>query len=149
MSAKPIAATVTFLTAVLLTLAVAPLASALEPGSAADSSRATKLAIKINSTDSKPKIKVGRSLKVLVSCSKDCRAKAKIRLKTPINRLNVGGSQLLTAGAVWTTGIRLTSFGLRYLKKNYRKSTLRVAIRAKDTATGQFAEKTRVFRFYR
>jgi len=50
---------------------------------------------------------------------------------------------------VWTTGIRLTGFGLRYLKKNYRKSRLVVVVKAKDLATGEKVSKTRGFRFYR
>lgn len=130
-------------------LSVAPLASATSGADDSGGERATRLTVKINSADAKPKIKVARDLKVLVSCSNDCRAKARLTLKTPINKLSVGGSQALTSGTVWTTGIRLTRFGLRYLKKTYRKSNLKVAIRARDTATGKIVKKTRYFRFYR
>ncbi len=145
-SRKAALSTAFFLIAVLGAL---PAAANAEPADPAASGRAGQLAVKVTSTDSKPKIKVARNLKVLVSCSKDCRASARLKLITPINRLNVGGSRTLGAGDVWTTGIRLTGFGLRYLKENYRKSRLVVVIKAKDLATGKTVSKTRGFRFYR
>lgn len=130
-------------------LGLAPAAASAAHSDAGDAARASRLAVKVTSPDSKPKIKVARNLKVLVSCSKDCRASARLKLITPINRLNVGGSRTLGAGDVWTTGIRLTRFGLNYLKKNYRWSKLVVVVRATDRATGRKVSKTRGFRFYR
>ncbi len=148
MKAKSPAVSVATAAVVLASLlAFAPVVAAGDQSAGTQAERATRLSVKVTTTDSKPRIKVARELKVLVGCSKDCRAKAKIRLWTPINKVNVKGSQLMGAGDVWTTGIRLTGFGLRYLKKNYRKSRLRVAIKAKDTETGKFAKKTRTFRF--
>ena len=126
-----------------------PAAGSAAPADGPGAASASLLNVKVTSTDSKPKIKVARNLKVLISCSKDCRASTRLKLITPINRLNVGGSRTLGAGDVWTTGIRLTGFGLRYLKKNYRKSKLVVIVRATDRETGRKVSKTRGFRFYR
>jgi len=144
-------AVITVIAAVVLAslLVFAPGVSAGEQSAGSPAELAAGLSVRVMTPDSKRRITVARELRVLVACSKDCRAKAKIRLKTPINKVNVKGAQLMGAGDVWTTGIRLTGFGLRYLNKNYRDSSLRVAIRAKDAATGKFARKTRTFRFTR
>ncbi len=150
MKAKSPAVSVVTAAVVLASLlAFAPGVAAGDQSAGTQAERAKRLSVKVTTADGKPRIKVARELKVLVGCSKDCRAKAKIRLSTPINKVNVKGSEPMGAGDVWTTGIRLTGFGLRYLKKNYRESRLRVAIRAKDKATGRFANKTRTFRFTR
>jgi hypothetical protein len=146
MSRKAAVSTAFFLVGIL---GLFPAVSSAGPAGEPDAARAGQLAVKVTSTDSKPKIKVARKLKVLISCSKDCRASARLKLITPINRLNVGSSQSLGAGDVWTTGIRLTGFGLRYLKENYRKSKLVVVVKATDLATGSKVSKTRSFRFYR
>lgn len=125
-------------------LATAPAATAVEK-----SGYASPLRVKVASEDGKPKIKVARKLKVLLSCSSDCRGKVRIVLKTPANTTKVGGSRLLGAGDIWITGIRLTGFGLNYLKKNYRSSVLKVSVTATDSVTGRKVSKNRNFRFYR
>jgi hypothetical protein len=130
-------------------LGLLPATGSAAPADGPGAARASLLNVKVTSTDSRPKIKVARKLKVLISCSNDCRASTRLKLITPINRFNVGGSRALGAGDVWTTGIRLTGFGLRYLKRNYRKSKLVVVVRATDRETGRKVSKTHGFRFYR
>jgi hypothetical protein len=110
---------------------------------------AAPLRVKIVSPDGRPRIKVARNLKVLVSCNNDCRARARLTLKTPINNLRVAGTQLLGAGDVWTTGIRLTNFGLRYLRQNFTRSVLKVSVTATEVGTGRKVTAARSFRFYR
>jgi hypothetical protein len=105
--------------------------------------------VRIASPDGKIRLKVARNLKALVSCSNDCRARARITLKTPINNLRVAGSQRLGAGDVWTTGIRLTNFGLSYLRKNFTRCVMKVEVTATEIGTGRRATRTRSFRFYR
>jgi hypothetical protein len=133
------------LVALISVAAVAPAATvAAESGVSA-----TSLKVKIVSPDGRPKVKVARDLRVLVSCNNDCRARARVTLKTPVNNLKVAGTQLLGAGDVWTTGIRLTNFGLRYLKKNFTRSVLRVDVTATEIGTGLKTTAARSFRFYR
>jgi len=66
MSRKAAASTAFFLIAVL---GIFPTAANAGSADSSGSERAGQLAVKVTSTDSKPKIKVARNLKVLVSCS--------------------------------------------------------------------------------
>jgi hypothetical protein len=66
-----------------------------------------------------------------------------------MQRRRLVASSRISVGETWVTGIRLTRFGLRYLRKHHRESRLRIAIKAKDRVTGRVTKKKRVFRFHR
>jgi len=118
--------------------------------SAADPvSTAKPLNVKVASVDGKPRIRVARQLRTLVSCSNSCTAIARFTLKTPANTLRLSNRKQLPAASIWTTGILLTNFGLRYLRTNYRRSVLTVAVTAFDRETRKKSVRTRNFRFYR
>lgn len=105
------------------------------------------LNIRIATFDGNPKIKVKRKLSFLVSCSKNCGATISIKLITPAvvtpGKLSGG----LAANKPQTANFRLTNYGLRYLRKNFRKSRLSVKVTAKDAETGKKYVKRKVFRF--
>lgn len=107
---------------------------------------ADPLKVRIVTFDGNPKIKVKRKLSFLVSCSKNCGATIKIKLITPAvvtpGKLSGG----LSANAPRTANFRLTNYGLRYLKKNFRKSRLSVKVTAKDNETGEKVIKRKVFK---
>jgi hypothetical protein len=131
-----------------ISIACATLLASVPPATAAGVPEPA-LIVKVASVDGRPKVKVARQLKVLVSCSNDCSAVARLTLKTPTNTLRVGGSNRLPAAAIWTTGIRLTDYGLGYLKQSYRRSVLKVVVTAVDRETRKKVVRTRHFRFYR
>jgi len=95
------------------------------------------------------KVKVAKKLKVLASCSKDCKAKVKVTLITPAGNTSVKGGRNLTANRSWITGMVLTGYGLNILKNHYRYSSLRVAVTATNIANGTVRHKTKTFRFRR
>jgi len=107
------------------------------------------LRLKIVSKDGKPKLKVQKKLPVLISCSKDCRARIKMTIVTPVGKDDIKDAGPLPAGTVLTVRFPLTNFGLNYLKKNFRNSKLKVNFSAKDLETGKRVTKTRSFGFYR
>lgn len=107
------------------------------------------LRVKLVSPDGRPKLKVQRRLKVLSSCSTDCRMRITMILKTPLGSTKRGGSRDLPAGGVWSTWIQLNNFGLGYLKRNYKRSSMRVIASARDLKTGQRITRIRKFGFYR
>lgn len=121
-----------------------PTASAAET-----SATARPLNVKVASIDGRPRVKVARQLKSLVSCSNSCTAIARFTLRTPANTLRLKSQQRLSASEIWTTGIQLTNFGLRYLRQNYRRSVFTVAVTAFDRETRKKTVRVRHFRFYR
>lgn len=107
------------------------------------------LKVKVVPLDGGHKIKVAKTLKLAVSCSKDCRAKVKIKLITPIRSDTVKGGHSLTSENTWLTGMALTNFGRQTLKRNVRRSRLKVRVSALDIATSKRTVKTRTFKFRR
>ena len=95
------------------------------------------------------KVRVAKKLKVLVSCSKDCAAKVRITLITPVGNSTVKGGRNLEAGSSWLTGMILTNYGVRLLKNHYRHSRLKVAVQARNLKNGTVRKKTKFFRFRR
>ncbi len=95
------------------------------------------------------KVKVAKKLKVIVSCSKDCAAKVRVTLITPVGNTSVKGGRNLEAGQGWITGMVLTNYGVRVLKNHYRNSRLKVAVTARNLKNGTIRKKTKSFRFRR
>ena len=95
------------------------------------------------------KVKVAKKLKVIVSCSKDCAAKVKITLITPVGNTSVKGGRGLEAGKGWITGMVLTNYGVSVLKNHYRYSRLKVQVTARNLKNGTIRKKTKSFRFRR
>jgi hypothetical protein len=106
-----------------------------------------KLRLKLTTPDGKKKVKVAKKLKVISSCSKDCGLTAKIKLITPASNVNGTLSSVVPANKIYQMHLKLTGFGLRYLKKNYRKSRLKVKLTAVDVLTGDKVIKSKTFRF--
>lgn len=111
--------------------------------------QAVPLKTKVVTADGKKKIKVAKKLPVLVSCSKDCSFKATVTLIAPAISEPKSLSGSIPGGNILTLNYKLTSFGRNYLKKNVRRSKLKVKFSAKDTETGERVVKTRTFRFYK
>ena len=95
------------------------------------------------------KVKVAKKLKVVTSCSKDCAAKVRVTLITPVGNTSVKGGRGLKAGRTWITGMVLTNYGVKVLKNHYRYSRLRVKITARNVKNGTVRTKTKTFRFRR
>lgn len=95
------------------------------------------------------KVRVAKNLKVIVSCSKDCVVKVRVKLITPAGNSTVKGGKRLKTNQSWTTGMTLTNYGRRILKNHYRRSRLRVSVRARNTKNGTVRKKTRTFGFRR
>ncbi|MCB0827627.1 MAG: hypothetical protein KDB62_02300 [Solirubrobacterales bacterium] len=106
-----------------------------------------KLRLKLTTPDGKKKVKVAKKLKVISSCTNDCRLTAKIKLITPASNVKGTLSNAVPANRIYQMHLKLTGFGLRYLKKNYRKSRLKVKLTAVDALTGEKAIKSKTFRF--
>ena len=92
---------------------------------------------------------MAQKLKVIVSCSKDCAAKVRVTLITPVGNTSVKGGRNLEAGQGWITGMVLTKYGVRVLKNHYRNSRLKVAVTARNLKNGTIRKKTKSFRFRR
>lgn len=95
------------------------------------------------------KVKVAKRLKVIATCTKDCRAKVKVTLITPAGNSSVKGGRKLQANSSWITGMILTNYGVNVLKNHYRNSRLRVAITATNVSNGTVRHQTKTFRFRR
>lgn len=93
------------------------------------------------------KVKVAKKLKVIVSCSKDCAAKVKVTLYTPVGNSTVKGGQNLKANRGWITGMVLTGYGVNVLRNHYRYSRLKVAVTARNLKNGTIRKRTKFFRF--
>lgn len=128
--------------------AVALIAAVGIGATASAASAATPMNVKIAPFAGK-KVKVAKRLKVLVSCSQDCAAKVRVTLVSPAGNSTVKGGRGLKASTSWTTGMILTSYGVRILRNHYRNSKLRIAVSARNIETGKISRKTKVFRFRR
>ena len=95
------------------------------------------------------KVKVARKLKVIVSCSKDCNARVKVTLITPVGVSSVKGGRSLSAGRGWITGMVLTNYGVTLLKNHFRYSRLKVEVTATNVSNGTVRKQTKSFRFRR
>ncbi|MGB0119390.1 MAG: hypothetical protein WBP55_00395 [Solirubrobacterales bacterium] len=124
----------------------ASLAFTAVPASAAIVDGATPLRVKIAPFSGK-KVKVAKKLKVLVSCTKQCRIKTKFTLVTPALKDSVTGGTTLEANSAFVTGMILNSFGKNLLKKNYKRSRFKVKVSALDIETGKRIKKTKTFKF--
>lgn len=107
------------------------------------------LKTRIVTKDGKKKIKIGKKLPVLVSCSKDCSFKATVTLIAPAVKEPKSLTGTLVANNILTLNYKLTSFGRSYLRDNVRSSRLKVKFSAKDTETGKRVIKTRSFGFFK
>ncbi|MDQ2699813.1 MAG: hypothetical protein M3Y23_00615 [Actinomycetota bacterium] len=107
------------------------------------------LRLKIATTNGEKKLKVVKRMPLLISCSKDCRARIKMTLITPAVKDDLTDSGKLLAGNVHKVKFPLTRYGLNYLKNVWRTSKLRFSFVAKDLETGKRVVKTKTFRFYR
>jgi hypothetical protein len=136
----------TLITAVALT---AGFTFAAPAGAADIVDQPRPLKTRVVTKDGKKKIKIGKKLPVLVSCSKDCRFKATVTLVAPAVSETKSLKGRLVANNILTLNYKLTNFGRRYLKSNVRKSKLKVKFAATDVATGKRYVKKRVFKFRR
>ena len=94
-------------------------------------------------------VQVAKKLKVVVSCTRDCAARARVTLLTPAGNSTVSGSQTLAAGQGWITGMILTRYGLSILRNHYAASRLKVLVTARNLKNGTVRKKSKVFRFRR
>jgi hypothetical protein len=95
------------------------------------------------------RVKVAKRLKVLVTCSKDCAAKVKVKLITPAGNSTVTGGRDLTAEGTWITGMVLSNFGVKLLRNHWRNSRLKVSVTAQNVANGTIRKNSKTFRFVR
>jgi len=107
------------------------------------------LKTKIVTKDGKKKIKIGKKLPVLVSCSKDCSFKATVTLIAPAVKEPKSLTGNLLANNILTLNYKLTKFGRSYLRDNVSGSKLKVKFSAKDNETGKRVIKTRSFGFFK
>jgi len=105
--------------------------------------------VKIVTVDGKKRIKVGKKLPFLVSCSKDCSGKLSIKLVTPATTEPASGNVSLAAGNIFRARFLLTNFGRRYVKNNVGRCSLKVKFAAVDLDTGKRTVKKKTFRFYK
>ncbi|HMT05810.1 MAG: hypothetical protein KDB48_07875 [Solirubrobacterales bacterium] len=95
------------------------------------------------------RVQVAKKLKVIVSCSKDCDAKVKVTLITPVGTSSVKGGRSLSAGSGWITGMILTNYGVTLLKNHFRFSRLKVEVTATNVSNGTVRKQTKSFLFRR
>ncbi|MCO5316535.1 MAG: hypothetical protein M9938_10310 [Solirubrobacterales bacterium] len=135
--------------AVVASIAVALIGAGFFASTApAADTAAVPLSIKVAPFAGK-KVKVARKLKVIVSCDRDCVAKVRITLITPAGNSKVGGARSLPENRSWITGMVLTRFGVGVLRNHFRRSRLKVVVRARDPQAGAWSQVTRTFRFRR
>lgn len=103
--------------------------------------------VRVVTPDGKKKLLVQKKLEVLAVCSQSCAAKATITLKTPLgpDKDTLGGT--LEANAPVTLSLTLNKPGLKYLRDNFRASSLKVRFTARDLTTNLRDTRTRTFRF--
>jgi hypothetical protein len=118
-------------------------------GAASTSVDGAPLRLKIASIDGKPKIKVARKLPAAMSCNRDCRLSVRFILRMPGGRLKAGGARNLFDGEIWSPAMTLNRVAVRYLRANFRSSSFKVVLRARDLENGNLAIKKRIFSFYR
>ena len=109
---------------------------------------ATPMKVKI-SPYAGTKVKVAKKLKVIVSCTKNCKVKVKVTLITPAGNSSVKGGKALKENTSWVTGMILTNYGVSILKNHYQNSRLRIAVVATNTKNGTVRRATKSFRFRR
>jgi hypothetical protein len=125
------------------------LAGPAAAGAAGTSAEAAPFGVRIVSPDGKPKIKVVKKLSAVMSCNRDCRMSVRFILRMPAGNLTNSGARNLLDGQFWTPGVILNTTAIRYLRKNYRASSFKVVVRARDLESGEVVSKIKIFRFYR
>lgn len=105
--------------------------------------------VKIASENGKARLKVQKRIPVLISCTKACGGRVKMTLVAPAISDSANGNFTIKAGNVLTLRFKLTNFGKRYIRKNVRKSKLKVKFAVKDFETGKRSVKRRTFRFHK
>lgn len=125
------------------------LAVALCIGLVAPATANQPLKVNISNYYAKPKIAVAKKLKITVSCNRDCGVNVTGTLRMPGGKSSWNASRSMTAGSIWFITYKLTNFGVRYLRQNFRKSRYIVRVAATDLESGQKSVKTRTFRFSR
>ncbi len=116
------------------------------PASASDQVE-QPLRVKIASFAGTPKIKVAKRLKITVSCNRPCAVNVKGSLRMPGGKAGWKASRNLETGGIWFLTYRLTNYGLKYLRHNYKNSWYVIHATATDLETGEKVKKTRNFRF--
>ena len=107
------------------------------------------LRVSIGTFDGKKKVKVGRVLKAVISCSKDCSVRVTFVVKYPVGRITQSLGGTIASGTIRPLGVQLNRPALAYLKKAFASSHFMVKVRARDFETNQIVKKTRSYRFYR
>jgi hypothetical protein len=138
-----------FVIAISIIAAALTLSGPASAGAASTSVDDTPLRLKIASIDGKPKIKVARKLPAVMSCNRDCRLSVRFVLRMPGAKLSAGGARNLFDGAFWSPGMKLNRAATRYLRVNFRSSSFKVVVRARDLENGTLAVKKKIFSFYR
>jgi hypothetical protein len=133
---------------VLMAVAAGVSASPVSAGGASVSAD-PPLRLKIVSPNGKPKLKADSKLTTVLGCNVDCYAKVRYVLRMPVGKLSNGGGRSLTGGSFWLPSMTLNGVATNYLKQNYRNSTMKVVLTARDLKTGARETKTRIFGFYR
>jgi hypothetical protein len=106
----------------------------------------TPLRLSIASPDGKPTIRLAREMTVLATCSKACRAKVSLVLRTPTNTLRLSRTGRRAATVPWASTVALSDYGFDYLSMVWRSSSLRVVVTATDIATSRRTVRTKTFR---
>lgn len=130
----------------IFTIVVAAASLAAAPATA-DEGAPIPLKVKLVTFDGKQRIKIAKKIRVVTSCSKDCNARVKLKLITPVTTYKFDAATGIPATGTWTVGIRLSRFVRSYLRNNIRHSRLVVNFTATDIETGFKTIKVKTFRF--
>jgi hypothetical protein len=130
-------------------LASAALLAGGSPAGAALQDSPKSLKVKLVTFDGKQRLKVKRKVRLIASCSKDCNARVKLRLVTPVTTVRGGGSIGLEATGTWTIGVILSPSFRSYIRQNITRCRLVANFSAVDIETGKTVRKVKTFRFRR
>ena len=129
-----------------VSILVAALLAGATPAGGAD--EVTKpLKVKVVTFDGKQRLRVAKKLRLVTSCSKDCNARIKLRLVTPVTTTRASASTGIPATGTWTVNLGLSRFLRRYIRQNISRSKLVVGFRAVDVETGKVTSLVKTFRF--
>jgi hypothetical protein len=107
------------------------------------------LKIKIEPRHGLKKIKVGRTIDVLASCSTKCRVNATVVVTSGGDSLKYIFKRVLPPNEPFNPGVHLHKDSLAFLKANIHNSKFKIHVSAVDVKTGKKAGKTRTYRFKR
>lgn len=118
--------------------------------SAADIVDAPKpLKLRVTTKDGNKRLEVKRKQVFLMKCSAACSARVRVTLVVPLAKSVSKLNFVKPKGGIYGVRYTLTRPTLKYLKKTYRRSKLKLRVSAKDLNTGKRVVKKRSFRFYR